>query len=70
MLAPGPRTMPMPWSLASSPIAFPTAMVTSVFQVEANVTAAGKQVAGRELFIPSMSLSAACFLSPNGPSHM
>ena len=39
-------------------------------QLQAVVTSAGKQVAGRDSFTPSISPLPSCFRSPWGPSHM
>ena len=58
MLHPGPSTRSTPAARASRPMAAPMAALRSGFQAAAAVTAEGKQVAGRELWTPSISAPA------------
>ena len=57
MLQPGPNTTETPAASASRPMASPSAAYSSRFQVAPAVTAAGKQVAGSDLFTPTISVS-------------
>src|SRR5690554_4348713 len=70
MFSPGPRTTPTPWSAASSPIAAPILPSSSTSQLQAVVTAVGKQVAGRDSWMPVCSPRSSCLRKPWGPSHM
>ncbi len=58
--------------MASVAMASPICPIRSVSQLDAVVTAVGKQVAGLEALIPSMSLSPSisCLRRPWGPSHI
>ena len=66
--APGPRMRPTPSASASRPRAAPISKSSSSSQPQAVSTAVGKQVAGRERFMPSMSPVCSCLRRPWGPS--
>ena len=68
MLQPGPSTRETPAARASLPMASPSAAYSSRFQEAPAVTAVGKQVAGRDLFTPSISPSPFWQRRPWGPS--
>src|SRR5690554_4418491 len=70
MFTPGPRNTPTAWSAASSAIAAPIFPSNSTSQLQAVVTAVGKQVAGRDSLTPRKSLRFSCLRRPWGPSHM
>ena len=64
MLAPGPSTRPTPSASASRAMAAPMQRMSSASQPQAVSTAVGKQVAGLERFMPSMSPARSCLRRP------